>query len=343
MLASGVMAKSRGGIGVADEKGTTHLCVSFLSFLQPRWVMLFLTVARDESEVRRLEKRGGYKSFFYGNFSKDRTRWETVPATPRYGIHYVGLRNRMAILSESYSYAPYRDRILATRDFVRSILEYAAENKDAIRTLLRDARDATVRAGKAAKAADQVPLQLKAVPQGGPLNLLGFVEVEQGGRHVTTDRARNYRVQHYGRCEPTLSVSRPYSYLFPATRKKVVDNLQSHGIEVEELREDMKLDLEVYRTEKITRAPNPFQKHRLVSVKTTTRRETRGVKAGTMMVRTGQPHGTLAVYLLEPQSEDGLCTWNFFDEDLTEGQDYPVLRVPGAVEIASGRVRPTRD
>ncbi len=38
---------------------------------------------------RRLENRGGYKSYFYGNFSADRTRWETVPATPRYGIHYV--------------------------------------------------------------------------------------------------------------------------------------------------------------------------------------------------------------------------------------------------------------
>ncbi len=292
---------------------------------------------------RRLEKRAGYKSFFYGNFSKDRTRWETVPATPRYGIHYVGLRNRIAILSESYSYATYRDRILATRDFVRSILQYAAENKDRIGMLLTEARKATVRAGKAPIAADQVPLQLKAVPQGGPVNFLGFVEEEKAGRYVATAKTRDYRLEYHGRCEPTLSVRRPYAYLLPGTCKKVVDNLQNHGIEVEELREDIKLDLEIYRIDKITHARNAFQKHRLVSVKTTARKETRGVKAGTVLVRTGQPLGTLAVYLLEPQSEDSLCTWNFLDEDLGEGQDYPVLRLPVAVEITSGRVRSARD
>ena len=49
-------------------------------------------------------------------------RWETVPATPRYGTQYVGLRNRIAILSESYIYAPFKDRVLASRDFVRTML-----------------------------------------------------------------------------------------------------------------------------------------------------------------------------------------------------------------------------
>src|SRR5262249_38074221 len=89
---------------------------------------------------QRLKKRSGFESFFYGNFSRDRTRWETVPASPRYGIHYVGLRNRIAILSESYSYASYRDRVLASRDFVRSLLEYAADHKDKITSLLKEAR-----------------------------------------------------------------------------------------------------------------------------------------------------------------------------------------------------------
>jgi len=32
--------------------------------------------------------------------------------------------NRIGILSESYSYAPFRDRVLGTRDFVRTIFEY---------------------------------------------------------------------------------------------------------------------------------------------------------------------------------------------------------------------------
>ena len=36
----------------------------------------------------------------------------------------------------------------------------------------------------------------------------------------------------------------------------------------------------------------------------------------------------LAAYLLEPQSEDGFCTWNFLDDELAVGKDVPVLRFP---------------
>jgi hypothetical protein len=285
-----------------------------------------------------LEKRAGYKSFFYGNFSRDHTRWETVPATPRYGTLYVGLRNRIGILSESYSYAPYRDRVLATRAFVQSILEYSAAHKDQLRTLLTDARQATAKAGREPNAADRVALRCKVVPVARPVTVLGFVEEEKNGRRVATTQPKDYRAQYVGACEPTLSVRRPYAYLFPPTLAKVAENLQRHGLSVAKLRADAKLDVEVYRIDQVTRAPRRFQNHELVTVSASPRMESRSVPAGTLLVRTGQPLGSLAVYLLEPQSEDGLCTWNFFDDVLKEGQDYPVLRLPGPATLTAEAV-----
>jgi dipeptidyl-peptidase-4 len=284
---------------------------------------------------RRLEKRGGYKSFFYGNFSPDHTRWETVPAIPRYGIHCIGMRNRIAILSESYSYAPYRERIFASRDFVRSILEYTAENKDKIRSLLSEA-------GRMPPG-DTIALRQKAVPVAGPTKLLGFVEEMKNGKRVATQKPRDYDVQYMGGCEPTLSVSRPYAYLFPGSFTQVVENLQRHGIQLDELREDIELNVEAYRIEKVNRAERPFQKHHLVKVEAAVRKKTRRVSAGTILVRTAQPLGTLAAYLLEPQAEDGLCTWNFFDNRLKEGQDFPVLRLPHAMPITTARIPPLRE
>ena len=41
----------------------------------------------------------------------------------------------------------------------------------------------------------------------------------------------------------------------------------------------------------------------------------------------GQPLGVLAMYLLEPSSDDGFVTWNFLDDALAEGKDYPIWRV----------------
>ena len=60
------------------------------------------------------------------------------------------------------------------------------------------------------------------------------------------------------------------------------------------------------------------------------------------MVPTAQPLGTLAVTMLEPRSEDGLATWNFFDDELQPGHDYPVTRLQKPVPIALTAAAPFR-
>jgi dipeptidyl-peptidase 4 len=57
--------------------------------------------------------------------------------------------------------------------------------------------------------------------------------------------------------------------------------------------------------------------------------QTRTLDRGTYVIRTAQLLGVLAAYLLEPESDDGLAAWNFFDPDLDAGSAYPVLRVLG--------------
>jgi dipeptidyl aminopeptidase/acylaminoacyl peptidase len=288
---------------------------------------------------RGLEKDAGYRSYFYGLFSADHSRWETVPPTPRYGIHYVGLRNRVAVLCESYSYAPFKERVLASRAFVKAVCEHVADNKDKLAKPLSEAREDTTRAGKEPKPTDKLVLRSKPVPLGRPYALLGFEEEVKDGERVSTGKPKEYEVQYMGGAEPTLSVTRPYAYLFPANLTAVVENLQRHGITVDELREDIELDVEAYRIDKVTRA-REFQKHQTAEVDATVRKETRRIEAGTILVRTGQPLGSLAAYLLEPRSADGLATWNFFDAVLHEGKDFPVLRLPVAVPLTAGRVRP---
>jgi hypothetical protein len=292
-----------------------------------------ITLVRDEllPEVgRRLEKRSGYRSFYYGNFAAGHDLWETVPAIPRYGTHYFGLRNRIGILSESYSYAPYHDRILATRDFVRLIFEYAAENRKKIAGLLRDAREATP---------DVVAVRHRMTPLPAPVTVLGFEEEKKDGRTVATARPRDYTARYLGVAESTLSVRRPDAYLFPASCAPVTENLRRHGIAVEELREEATVDVEIYRIDK-ARKTGTYQKRPLVAVEATARKEERRLPAGTILVRTSQPLGSLAAYLLEPQAEDGLCAWGFFEEAVQEGKDYPVLRLPAKAALKTRPLDP---
>jgi hypothetical protein len=166
------------------------------------------------------------------------------------------------------------------------------------------------------------------------VRVLGFVEENRDGKRIATDRPRDYEVQYVAGTEPTLRVPRPFAYLFPASLARVAENLRRHGIEVEELREAAEVDVETYRIDRVTRTPL-FQKHQPVTLEATLRKERRRLERGTLVVRIGQPLGSLAVYLLEPQSADGLATWNFFDDVVGEGKDFPVLRLPRVARLVS--------
>jgi cyclophilin family peptidyl-prolyl cis-trans isomerase len=286
---------------------------------------------------KRLEK-DKLQAYFYGDFSADHKRWETVTAWPRYGTHYVGLCNRLSILSESYTYAPFKERVLASKAFVKNMCEYTADNKDKIRKLLDDARAATIKAGTDLKETDTVALRFKNAEKGRPVDVLGFVEEEKDGKTINTGKPKTYEVSYCGGTETTLSVRLPYAYLVPASHTNVIENLQRHGIAVEELREDIELDVEAYKVDGITPAGSVFQKHTLVSLKVTSRKEKRKIEAGTIVVRTAQALGNVAAFLLEPESADGLTTWNFFDKSIEEGKDFPVLRLPAKTALKTGSV-----
>jgi hypothetical protein len=275
--------------------------------------------------ARVLPKRNGYLANYYGNFAKGNSLWETYPAQPRYGTQYLGLRHRIGILCESYVYAPYRDRVLASRDFVRCCFEYAAKEKDKLRKLLKDAETGSAR----------VALRHKQVPLGKEMTVIGI----EGGKTAPPGKAKEFTVTYLGKCEATVSVERPYAYLLPATQNKAVEKLRQHGIAVEELTADAELAVEVYRVDKVSAAAQAYQGHKQVTLTVTPRQEKRTVKARTFVVRTGQRLGTLAAFVLEPQSEDGLATWNYFDAALQPGGDYPVLRLPAAATLMTHGVK----
>jgi hypothetical protein len=69
-----------------------------------------------------------------------------------------------------------------------------------------------------------------------------------------------------------------------------------------------------------------FQGHHVTSIEGTYHRREVDVPAGSLIVRTNQRLGRLIFYLLEPESDDGLTTWNFFDEALKTGAEHPVLK-----------------
>ena len=277
--------------------------------------------------TKRVKAATGFDIAPYGNFSKDRTKWETYPALPRYGVQYFAARGRVGILSESYSYAPFKDRVKVSYSFVKGCFESAVVNAKELRKLT------------AATPLPEVALRTKTVALPNKMNVLGFEEVEKDGKRVVTVRPKDYSLEYVATVEATLTTKRPFAYLIPPGFPAAVETLRRHGIRVEELREDIELPVEVYQVRMVDRQPRPFQKHEVVVVEATEREAARRVLAGTMIVKTAQPLGNLAAYLLEPAAEDGLTTWNFFDKELVAGKDFPVLRLAKSLPLVTGSPR----
>lgn len=267
--------------------------------------------------THRLAARTGYRTFFYGNFDEAETVWATYSSQPRFGCAYRGLRHHLAILTEAYSYASFAERVRSTFEFVRECAAIAARDRDLIRALRRTARDETITCGR---------------DGAGPLGFRHAYAADAGQAHVLSalddGTPATFAVRHFAGFQPAISIARPCAYLIPPGLEPVLDKLRQHGVEVEKVAAKARVTVEVHRVLGIARSRRPFQGHREVTLTVEPRQDQVGIGPGWSRVSLAQPLGTLAAYLLESQSDDGLVTWNVLDPWLAEGRDYPILREP---------------
>ena len=319
----------------------------------PAGDQLLIRLARTRllpAAATKLQELGGWHSFYYGNFNREHTAWETFPLQPRFGTHYFSLGPQLAVLVESYSHATYKDRVLATRDYCRALIQVTVEQRELILSAIAAAerqlagnahQNASNNSASTDERADNserltslpVPLQVSPAPLPDQYRVLGYEERDEQGQPVRTDIHKEYPVTFWGGASTKLAVTRPAAYLIPPGYPLVIETLQRHGITVQQLREDLELDLQIYRVDQRQTASETFQGHRATQLSVTRRDESRMISAGWFVVRTNSSLGQLTSYLLEPQSDDGLTHWNFFDQlgdqpALAVGTDFPVFRLP---------------
>jgi hypothetical protein len=285
--------------------------------------------------TKKVKAATGFDTFHYGNFDRanPRTKWEPsgYSGTPRFGIQYFGVRGRIGILSESYTHASFKDRVAATYAFVKACFEVAAEHLEEVKKVT----------AAASAPKDTVGLRSKHVAQDKPVTVLGYENVGRAvGGNVKLGPPKDFVLQLMTKMVPTLSVTRPALYMIEPQYTKAIETLCRHGIVVEVLKDDTKIPVEQYLVTAVTTAQRPFQGHRTVDKVEVKKSDAEyAAKAGTYVVRTNQMLGNLAVFLLEPQSEDGLETWNQFDPGVKTDAVYPVRRVVKDVTLKTERLK----
>ena len=273
----------------------------------------------------------GWHYYYYGNAfapGGGERGWYTFDHRPRFNNNYIGLRNRIAILSEAYSYATFEERVLATLYFVEEILDYVHEHADEVRRIVAEADAASVVG---------TSLALRAVPERSlaPVDILMGAVVEE--THPLTGRPLLLRADtqyvepmyEYGTFAPTLSERVPAAYLIPAELQDILIRLEAHGIALEPA-DPTPVDVEVFHVDSVHTAERPFQGRNEQTLFGRYETTTVTPSAGDMWARADQPLGRLLFSLLEPRSDDGFANWGFLADRLSAGAVYPITRVAGA-------------
>lgn len=288
----------------------------------------------------RMQQRHGFATFDYGDFISDDTLskgWATFDPRPRYGTNYYGLRGRISLLSEAYSHDPFPRRVASTYAFVQEILSLIAQNSDAVRSLTALATRRPAHWNKPGQMTASVPI--RSAPLARPDSVEVIAEAierlsdssrtEQGvprGRK-RTGRFTPVRMPVYDRFSPTLFAPPPFAYLLAPGDTQTVRLLRLHGVKVDSLAATQLAVAETFVADSAIASPRQFQGHRELRVVGRWMSEQRELRPGSYIVPTSQPLGSIIIYLLEPLSDDGLVTWNFYDDAFHSGGAYPVLRV----------------
>jgi hypothetical protein len=279
----------------------------------------------------------------YGDYNVRSEGWPiknfyTYNHHPRYLVNQFSVRNRMAILSEAFAHERFYKRIFSTQSFVTEILQYVNDHGPDMMAINKKAEADAIKlvqeqAGKIKKGVrfKMAPLQqldnfitYDYVPSIQPDGSKTFLRT---GKIVKLDSVI-YHAKFVAEVESTL----PKGYIIPAAFPGVVENLRKHGVIVTPLTKNQKVTGEVFQAEKLEKSPRKFEGHFMARLTGKFTKASRSFKKGDFIVDLAQPLGNLAFYLLEPESDDGYVTWNFFDDFLEKAGvankmvEYPVFK-----------------
>ncbi len=276
-----------------------------------------------------IREKYGWDFYYYGNlpFRGGDRGWYTFDHRPRFNNNYVGLRNRIAILSEAYAYASFQERIAATRAFVEEIVDYASQHATQIKALT-DAADATPLAGtrfalrsEHERSAEEVDIILGSTER---------VRNPSSGADILamTEERRIERMFEYGSFRGTESTTVPAAYVIPPDLHSMRRLLDDHGIEYTTLEHEREAIAQRFSIDSTSVATRTFQGVNERTLHGSYAEAEITLVEGSLIVGTDQPLGRLLVYLLEPRSDDGALNWGFLDDVIEGASYYPILRLP---------------
>ncbi len=239
---------------------------------------------------------------------------------PRYSTGYTALFETIGFTTEAHMLKPFENRVMATYTFLQNLIDQCNEDYETILFNRQKAKE--------------MNRKLSAFPVAWTLDTTRFESLMfdgyegkhkksevTGKKRLYYDRKSPYSkpIPYFNHYQPGPAIQVPEYYILPQAWSAVAERLLDHGVEVNKLKSDLRLDIDAYYIVSYETRPKAYEGHHLHSdVKTRIEAQSLQFYAGDYVIPTDQAHRRLIVELLEPTGPDGYFAWNFFDPILMQ-------------------------
>ncbi len=263
--------------------------------------------------------------------------WRTFEDYARYTTNYAGLRNRLALLLEVYSYDEFSVRVDTQYECIYGALQVVAKDKAEIKALIAaaDARSLARATEGVDPVTDIVALnsEMTILKLGGndKLTVLSYATDAEGkviGTRLYDEEGdpyaieygapTDYQTDYWGTFVPTDYEVMGAYYLVDADCVDFIDTMLFHGVQISRLEADLTLKAGAYQwydVNSFTVKEKIYEGHYqdVVDGEWTAGAKAIVIPAGTYVISTAQSLGSFAAMMLEPACVDGGVSWNYFD------------------------------
>jgi hypothetical protein len=250
-----------------------------------------------------VKKNAGFESGWYGNFVEDERvldrdgladpgsavgeGWMTYPHHPRFGSNYRGLGGRLDLLLECYSYLGFEERIRTTYAWLLESLRAVARRASEISALVVRCQAPPERVA--------VRYRLAVMPE--PIEILTREPRALSGAPVSMKMP--YLAQFIGE----VVVDRPRAYIVPS---RLGPFFRGHGLRFEAAPASARVERATLESLGAVAGRAILEASRVGQRQVSWARTEAQFRSDSLLLSTEQPLGALAVYLCEPESDDGI-------------------------------------
>lgn len=258
-------------------------------------------------------------------FTHDNAIWSTQA---KFMVSGYGLRNRMAILSETVAYVSLEKMIYAHYVLARELVEYCYKHGEEMQEVCRKADNEVVRKIKEEAASGKLLNFIDAEYRSeGKYDVLAYEKLDysyiegtsvMNVTPVTSDGAPEVLkdVDLVTKPEGTRTAIMPRGYFIPADMYFIVEKLRTLGLTVTRLSEGLYASGEEFVIDEMIREKTevwPF--YVMTRLKGDfVRVNDKYISAGAYHLDMAQPLANVAFYALEPQVSDGFVGWSLLDD-----------------------------